>query len=125
MPEEKNHILIIEDNEDILFMLQAMVGLKGYRVSLRDNSEGIESSLSDLSPDVILMDMLLSGTDGRDVCRNLKANPLFSDIPIIMISAHPQAREKCLAAGANFFVAKPFDMKDLFSVLEQAFSLVK
>jgi DNA-binding response OmpR family regulator len=58
------------------------------------------------------MDMLLSGDNGTDVCKSIKQS---SPIPIMMISAHPNAKEICLAAGADEFIAKPFDMQDMLS----------
>ena len=56
------------------------------------------------------MDMLLSGTDGRDVCRKLKEDKDNSRLKIMMMSAHPDADKSCLEAGADDFIAKPFDM---------------
>ena len=59
------HLLVIDDNEDILFMLQAMLQHKGYKVSIKENTNDIEMYIKEISPDIILMDMLLSGADGR------------------------------------------------------------
>ena len=120
MSTENPHILVIDDNEDLLFMLRAMLSLKGYKISVKDNIDDIESSVKALAPDVILMDMLLSGADGREVCKQLKSNPAFAGIPIIMISAHSHAKEECLEAGANFFLDKPFEMDDLFETVSNA-----
>lgn len=120
MTTEQLHILVIDDNEDILFMLKAMLQFKGYKISTKDNTHQLEQSITELSPDIILMDMLLSGADGREICRQLKSNHQFASIPIIMLSAHPHARTECLAAGANYFVEKPFEMNDLFQVVEAA-----
>ena len=64
--------------------------------------------------------MLLSGADGREICMKLKANPDFAQIPIIMISAHPEARQKCLEAGANYFVEKPFEMNEILEMVATA-----
>ncbi|HEX5024059.1 MAG TPA: response regulator [Agriterribacter sp.] len=115
-----SHILIIDDNQDILAMLKSMLELKGYRVSVKDNIRDIEPAIKALMPNVILMDMLLSGADGREVCKQLKASPLLSRIPVIMISAHPNAETECLEAGADFFLDKPFDMENLFDVVGAA-----
>ena len=118
MPDNGTHILIIDDNEDILYMLQAMLKLKGYKISIKENTENIELFIKNISPDIILMDMLLSGADGREVCKRLKSNPTLSYIPIVMISAHPQGKKECLEAGANFFLDKPFEMNDLFNAID-------
>lgn len=117
---ENTKILIIDDNADIVFMLNAMLSLKKYNVNIKTNTDKLEDHLHTDRPDIILMDMLLSGSDGREICKQLKANKTFSDIPIIMISAHPTARQDCLAAGCDFFLAKPFDMKNLFDQVQEA-----
>ena len=120
MSNNHQHILVIDDNEDILHMLKTMLELKSYKVSIRDNAEDIKETISDVKPNVIIMDMLLSGMDGRDVCRELKKNPSTSNIPLLMISAHPNAQSTCLEAGADYFLSKPFDMNDFFNKISLA-----
>jgi len=112
-----HHILVVDDNEDILFMLKAMLQFNGYKVTISSTPENIQSLIREHSPHIILMDMLLSGSDGREVCRKLKADPEFAAIPVIMISALPQAREMCVEAGADYFIAKPFEMNELFETV--------
>ena len=119
MPEN-TQILIIDDNEDILMMLKAMLSMKGYQVEIRTNTIKLKEHIESIAPNLILMDMLLSGADGREICEDLKADPKFSSIPIIMISAHPSAKEDCLAVGTDYFLAKPFEMKDLFALVQEA-----
>jgi DNA-binding response OmpR family regulator len=114
------HILVIDDNQDILLMLKAMLSIKGYQVSVRDNITELQSSIKELKPDIILMDMLLSGADGRDVCRELRKNTAFAHIPIVMISAHSHVQEECIEAGADYFMEKPFDMNSLIKIVEEA-----
>jgi DNA-binding response OmpR family regulator len=65
--------------------------------------------------DLILLDMLLSGVNGVDVCMNLKNDPKTKNTPLIMISAHPNAKDLCMNAGADDFIPKPFDMEDIIS----------
>jgi DNA-binding response OmpR family regulator len=117
MSTEQLHVLVIDDNTDILYMLQAMLKLKGYKVSVKENTTAIESFIQEIVPDIILMDMLLSGADGRELCKNFKANTSIASIPVIMLSAHPHARIECLAAGADFFIEKPFEMTVLLQTV--------
>jgi DNA-binding response OmpR family regulator len=120
MSDKGAHILVIDDNQDILLMLKTMLTIKGYGVSVKDNIKGLESSIKELKPDVILMDMLLSGADGREVCKELRKNAAFAHIPIVMISAHSHVKEECIEAGANYFMEKPFDMNNLIKIVEEA-----
>ena len=120
MVKQQCKILVVDDNEDILFMIKAMLEMKGYGVIAKESPSNIEQAIVETQPDIILMDMLLSGTDGREVCQKIKAGNKISHIPIIMISALPDAEISCFSAGANYFLGKPFDMKDLFSTVEKA-----
>ncbi|MBC7422962.1 MAG: response regulator [Ferruginibacter sp.] len=120
MVKQQCKILVVDDNEDILFMIKAMLEMKGYGVIAKDSPSNIEQAIVEAQPDIILMDMLLSGADGREVCQKIKAGNKISHIPIIMISALPDAEISCFSAGANYFLSKPFDMYDLFSTVEKA-----
>ncbi len=111
------HILIIDDNKDLLTMLTAMLKTKGYIISVSETAENIIPLIKETRPDVILMDMLLSGSDGREICRQVKADESIASIPLMMLSAYPQAITDCLEAGADAFVEKPFDMKVLLDKL--------
>ena len=118
LPSSTPHILLIDDNKDIVLMIKTMLNLKSFNVSINEDFDNIESTVRELAPDIILMDMLLSGQDGCQICKQLKANPEFSHIPILMISAHPEGKKKCEEAGANFFLEKPFEMKKLFEAID-------
>ena len=120
MGHKQYHILIIDDNEDILFMIKAVLQMKGYAVSAKDNLQDVELVIEATRPDLILMDMLLCGGDGRQVCNKIKCNNLISGIPVIMISALPDAGASCINAGADFFLGKPFEMADLLKTITTA-----
>lgn len=105
-------ILVIDDDPDIAEALQFMLETVGYSVTTSSQGDGIVSNGKAL-PDLILLDILLSGSDGRDICKRLKRDTTARHIPIIMISAHPGVEESVKAAGAQDFIAKPFDMDDL------------
>lgn len=106
-------ILVVDDDPDIGSMIKMMLEFKGYEATVMDRAEKVAASLSDTSVDLIIMDMLLSGINGVDICKTIKDNPATGQIPVIMISAHPNAKEICMNAGADDFVSKPFDMDDM------------
>jgi DNA-binding response OmpR family regulator len=110
---DKPYILVVEDDPDISFMLKLMLERKGFTAILAANEVDIAESMSNNTVDLVILDMLLSGIDGTDICKKLKQEHQTSHIPVVMVSAHPNAKETSLAAGANDFISKPFDMGDL------------
>jgi DNA-binding response OmpR family regulator len=122
MKNENYKVLIVDDNEDILFMLKAMLQYKNYEVEVKVSADGVEEMVEQWIPDLVIMDMLLSGTDGTEVCRKLKRNNKIAAVPVLMISALPQAAEKCLASGADYFIGKPFEMENLLETVSVAVS---
>jgi CheY-like chemotaxis protein len=125
MQNELLHVLVIDDNEDVLYMLKAMLEMKGYRISAKDSPENIVPFIENEMPDLILMDMLLSGNDGREVCKIIKQHNAIAQIPLIIISAMPDAAESCINAGADYFLGKPFEMTELFDTVAAALPVVE
>jgi DNA-binding response OmpR family regulator len=111
--DKRKNILVLDDDPDIGTMIKMMLEYKGYSVKVSERADQAAEALQDSHVDLIIMDMLLSGVNGTDMCLELKNNRSTSNIPIIMISAHPNAKEICLQAGADEFISKPFDMQDI------------
>lgn len=117
MEQLAKKILVVDDDPDILDALRFMLEDAGYEVKTSEKGEYVEN-LRDTNgglPDVIILDVLLSGKDGRLICQKLKSQEDTRHIPIIMISAHPNAKQSVSAVGADDFMAKPFDMDDLLA----------
>lgn len=112
-------ILVVDDDPDILDALRFMLEDEGYRVQTSEKGDYAESlrDSSDGLPDLILLDVLLSGKDGRAICRKLKSQDHTSHVPIVMISAHPDAEHSVREVGADAFVAKPFSIDLLLSTV--------
>lgn len=114
------HILVVDDDLDILDAIGAVLEDAGYRVKTTekaDYAEALPDANGDL-PDLIILDVLLSGKDGRLICRKLKEQPETHHIPILMISAHPNAERSVAEVGADAFLAKPFDIETLLTLVE-------
>lgn len=117
MEQQAKKILVVDDDPDILDALRFMLEDSGYEVKTTEKGEYAEN-LRDTNgglPDVIILDVLLSGKDGRLICQKLKSQEDTRHIPIIMISAHPNAKQSVSAVGADDFMAKPFDMDELLT----------
>ncbi len=112
-------VLIIDDDESILDAVSLVLEEEGYKVSILMKADEAYEKVSSFKPDVILLDVLMSGKDGRDTCRKLKEKSDTKHIPIIMISAHPSAGVDALAYGADAFLAKPFDTQDLLALISK------
>ena len=106
-------ILVLDDDPDICTMIKMVLDYYGYDAMDAANEENARKIISSNHVDLLIMDMLLSGVDGTDICRQLKHDKKTSPIPILMFSAHPTAKETCLAAGADDFISKPFEMNDM------------
>jgi two-component system alkaline phosphatase synthesis response regulator PhoP len=111
--KEKSLILVLDDDPDICIMIKMVLDYYGYDAMDAENEENAKKIISTNHVDLLIMDMLLSGVDGTDICRQLKHDKATSSIPILMFSAHPTAKETCLAAGADDFISKPFEMNDM------------
>ena len=119
MTSGQHRVLVVDDDPDILEATRLMLEDEGYAVTTTEKGEYVENlhdGNGDL-PDLIILDVLLSGKDGRTICRHLKSRPDTQRIPIIMISAHPGAEESVKAVGADAFLAKPWDIDALLALV--------
>jgi two-component system alkaline phosphatase synthesis response regulator PhoP len=106
----KQRILLVDDDKDILQALAIFFEEEGFLVFTCSNGLEVQTSAEKHTPDIILLDLLLSGTDGGKITSVLKKSAKTKDIPVIIISAHPKAKRKALESGADDFIAKPFDL---------------
>lgn len=108
-------ILIVDDDPDILQAIKYTLEDVGYKIEVSkkgDEAEQLGTREKKL-PKLIILDALLSGKDGWEICKKLKGEKISKNIPIIMISAHPDAGKLAKAAGADDFIAKPFHIETL------------
>ena len=108
----KRKILVADDDPAILEVISLILEDAGYEVKTTVDGQTVQLA-QEYVPDLILLDLWMSGMDGRNICKNLKDDKSTKHIPIIMISANKDTEKIAKEAGANDFLAKPFDMKDL------------
>lgn len=106
-------ILVVDDDEGILDAVALILEDAGYEVKTTLKGDETYDRVKTFKPDVIILDVLMSGSDGRHICKNLKHDRVTKNIPVIMISAHPTAKNSVMECGANDFLAKPFDTEEL------------
>jgi two-component system cell cycle response regulator len=108
-------ILVVDDEEGNRELLEAIFLAEGYTVSLAEDGPSALLKVSAERPDLILLDLLMPGMAGLEVCRRLKADPATVSVPIIVVTAVGQvtAKETLLTSGADDFVTKPIQSEDL------------
>ena len=108
-------ILIADDDPETVHLLTLMLARLGYQALVaRDGTEAVNLARSEL-PDLIVLDVMMPGLDGFEVASNLRRHPDTATIPILMLTAKTQEKDKALGVetGANEYITKPFEMDDL------------
>ena len=106
-------VLVCEDDEGIVEIAQIVLTEAGYEVHSAMNKVEIWGAIRQWKPDVILLDLWMPEVSGAELTRELKQDPLFQKIPIIIVSANRETEKIARQAGANDFIYKPFDINDL------------
>jgi two-component system alkaline phosphatase synthesis response regulator PhoP len=113
----KETILIVEDEKDIVKMLDYNLKKEGYKTLIASDGEDALDAASTKHPDLILLDLMLPGLDGLEVCKELKLERKTAAIPVIMLTAKAQESDKVvgLELGADDYVTKPFSPRELIA----------
>ena len=127
MAEASKKILIVDDEPDVASLLNLMLRSKGYEtITAGDGQEALEKARHE-KPDLIVLDIMLPRLDGYKVARMLKFDEKFSHIPIIMVTAKIQEKDKKMGAemGADAYVTKPFDTAALLNKIGEVLAKAK
>jgi two-component system alkaline phosphatase synthesis response regulator PhoP len=114
---QKQRILLIEDEEDIAALIKLQAELSGYKLHVEVDGINGYRAVEREKPDLVILDVMLPGFNGLDVCRKIKSHPDLKTTPIIILSAKNEELDMILGLelGADDYVAKPFSPKLLFS----------
>lgn len=112
-------ILIIDDDIDALRILQKILTKENHEVEILSQWHDAFSLVKTFQPQVILLDILLSGIDGRHISKQLKSNDQTRNIPVILITANPDIAKNIGTSGADDFLEKPFTKDELISKIEK------
>jgi DNA-binding response OmpR family regulator len=118
----KPRILIVDDDPVIVRLLQINFRLEGYDVDTASRGEEALERVRVERPDVVILDVMMPGLDGWEVCRQLKENPAVRHVPVIFLSARAQDedRQRGYALGVDEYVTKPFDPAHLVEIVRAA-----
>jgi len=114
-----NHILILDDSQDILDALQQAFTDEGYTVTTYNYCEDILQLVKEHQPNLVLLDYLLFGINGGELCHHIKTDPLTKHIPVILMSAYPRVLESLGDYGSNAFISKPFDLEVMYATIKK------
>ncbi|MFH1619359.1 MAG: response regulator [bacterium] len=121
MPDTVKTVLIGDDDPMVGLLVSAILKKDNYNVLLADTGDAVLESIIRKKPDLILLDLKMPGTDGFAVCRKIRENPATSGIPIIILSgvSATEAKVTCIELGADDFITKPFDARELKARVER------
>ena len=108
-------VLVVDDEENIIELIRLGLRYEGFEVAVASDGEQALAQAQRTNPDLIILDILMPGIDGLEVCRRLRNNPTTSDVPILMLTAKDDVSERIagLQAGADDYLTKPFDFYEL------------
>jgi DNA-binding response OmpR family regulator len=112
---ERHLVLIADDDRDITRFLEVNLRLEGFDViAVHDGNDALAKAL-DLRPNLILLDVMMPGMDGFEVCSKLRSDPRGSDVPVIMLTAKSMSTDRVdgYNVGADDYVTKPFEPMEL------------
>lgn len=116
-------VLVIDDDTDLLIAVKAILKLKGYDAFTTNNPHTVEATVKNIQPDLVLMDVNLAQEDGRNICRLLKANEDYKNLPVILFSADHSIKNTINMYGADAFIEKPFEARNLFTTIDRLFKM--
>lgn len=112
-------VLIIEDEPNIIEAISFILSRDGWHVDTHSNGHDAVAVVRDRTPDLVILDVMLPGRSGYEILTDLRAQPETQDLPVLMLTARGQARDRELAekAGASRFMTKPFSNADVIDAL--------
>ena len=118
--QPRARVLVVDDEADLVRILQFGLQSIGYQVETACDGQEALKKAREMKPDIILLDLMLPKLDGYKVCRLLKFDERYKNIPIIILSARTQEGDQLLAMemGANRFITKPYDFQEVLGHIE-------
>lgn len=114
-------VLVVDDEASIVLSLEFLMKQAGYRVRVANDGEAALAAIAAEPPDLVLLDAMMPKRDGFDVCQTVRANPAWSAVRIVMLTAKGRdvERDKGLALGADAYITKPFSTREVVDRVKQ------
>jgi DNA-binding response OmpR family regulator len=119
--DDKATILVVDDNRDNVEILRVFLESKGYEVAIAEDGKAALAKLEEVQPALVLLDVMMPGMDGWEVCRIIKNHPEFGRTRVMMVTAKGGYEDKFegMRSGADDYVVKPIDLKELGAKVER------
>lgn len=110
-------VLVVDDEPNMVLSLEFLMKDAGYEVRTASDGEAALAAVEESLPDLLLLDVVMPGRDGYDVCQTIRANPAWNDVRIVMLTAKSRAvdKRKGRELGADAYLTKPFSTDDLMA----------
>ena len=114
-----HHVLLVEDEQNIVEAMRFLLSREGWRVDTHSDGATALETIQKNGPDLVVLDYMLPGRSGLDILSDLRALPEFTDLPVLMLTARGQARDRDLAekAGVSRFMTKPFSNTEVLNAV--------
>ena len=118
---EPRKILVVEDEESLLKLESILLTTRGYKVTGASDGLKALTEIEKEKPDLVLLDIMMPGIDGFEVCRRIKENPATKSIPVVMLTAKKSSADQVKGAevGADAYLTKPFKAGRIIEVIEE------
>jgi DNA-binding response OmpR family regulator len=112
-------VLVIDDEPEITEIVEAFLTEAGYNVAAENSAQKAVTKVKEFRPDVILLDIMMPGMDGYDVCQQIKGHPEFAHVPIIFLTGKDRADDmgRSFKVGGDMFIKKPFSCERLLEIV--------
>lgn len=113
------HVLLVEDEVNIIEAIRFLLTRDGWHVEAHADGDTALKRIRERLPDLVILDLMLPGKNGLDILRELRGDPDFVDLPVLMLTARGQEQDRDLAAqaGASRFMTKPFSNADVLDAV--------
>ncbi|WP_299209287.1 response regulator [uncultured Tateyamaria sp.] len=121
------HVLLVEDETNIIEAIQFLLSREGWQVDTHSDGATAVDKVRNMRPDLVVLDYMLPGKNGIDILTELRADPDFERLPVLMLTARGQSRDRDLAerAGVSRFMTKPFSNTEVVTAVRDLVQLAQ
>lgn len=114
-------VLLVEDEPNIVEAIRFILSRDGWRVDIHSDGETALERIAGAPPALVILDVMLPGRSGFDILREIRADPVLAELPVLMLTAKGQSKDRAMAArmGASRFMAKPFSNTEMLAAVRE------